>query len=69
MHAFPSTGDAASIWATVRSPETPLATRLLAVPIVGLIGLGAVGSFFWLDLFYGVGVVILLPRLLVSLLA
>jgi hypothetical protein len=69
MHAFPSTGDAASIWASVRSPETPLTTRLVAAPIVALIGLGAVGSIFWLDLFYGVGVVMLLPRLLAALFA
>jgi hypothetical protein len=69
MHAFPSTTDAASIWASARSPETPLATRLVAAPIVGLIGLGAVGSIFWLDLFYGVGVVMLLPRWLISLFA
>jgi hypothetical protein len=46
-----------------------LTTRLIATPIVGLIGLGALGSFFWLDLFYGVAVAMLLPRLLIALLA
>jgi hypothetical protein len=68
MHAFPSTGDAASIWAAVRSRGTGLATRVIATPIVGLIYLGALGSFFWLDLFYGIAVAAALPAALVRIL-
>jgi hypothetical protein len=38
----------------------------VAYPIVGLIYLGALGSFFWLDLLYGIGVVVGLPHLIIS---
>ena len=68
MHAFPSTGDVASIWAADRSRGTGLATRVIATPIVGLIYLGALGSFFWLDLFYGIAVAAALPAALVRIL-
>lgn len=68
MHAFPSTGDARSIWAAVRSSDVPLVTRLLTFPIVALIYLGALGSFFWLDLIYGILLAMFVPNLLVSLL-
>ncbi len=67
MHSFPSTGDAKSIWTTVRSPKTPLLTRLIAVPVVGIIYLFAMGSFFWLDLIYGIAVVTLLPNIFIAL--
>ncbi|MEZ0327416.1 MAG: DUF3267 domain-containing protein [Fimbriimonas sp.] len=69
MHSFPSTGDAASIWQTVKSEGTPFHTKLWAVPLVGLIYAGAVGSMFWLDLIYGIAVAGLLPKLIVDLLA
>ena len=51
MHAIPSTGDAKSRWqsATDVSPVT----RLLIMPIVGVIYVATIGRFFWLDLFYG----------------
>jgi hypothetical protein len=69
MHAFPSTGDAKSIWASVFSPGTPVLARLLTVPLVCFIYLGAIGSFFWLDLIYGVVIAVALPYLLISRLA
>jgi hypothetical protein len=69
MHAFPSTGDAKTIWAAVRSAETPLPAKIVAAPIVGLIGLGAVGSVVWLDLFYGMGMALLIPNVLILLMA
>src|SRR5262252_2418383 len=47
MHAFPSTGDAKSIWAMVKKAETPAGVKLVATPIVGLIYAGAIGSFVW----------------------
>ena len=64
MHSFPSTGDAKSIWAAIWSKEAPVSVRIFATPLVGLIYLGAIGSIFWLDLIYGMGVVIGLPHLL-----
>lgn len=67
MHAFPSTGDAKSIWQSVQR-ATPLA-RIIATPIVGVIYLGAIGSFFWLDAAYGFIMALAIPSLLVSALA
>ncbi|MBS1700752.1 MAG: DUF3267 domain-containing protein [Armatimonadetes bacterium] len=61
MHAFPSTGDAASIRRALKHPDTPTATKIWATPIMGLIYLGALGSMFWLDALYGVAVVGLIP--------
>jgi len=65
MHAFPSTGDAANVWSLLKRSETPFIVKLIGAPIVGLINLGAIGSFFWLDLIYGVAIAALLPNLLV----
>jgi hypothetical protein len=69
MHAFPSTGDAKVIWHGVKSPETPVWTKILGAPIVGIIYLGALGSVFWLDALYGVAVAGFLPRLIVKWIA
>ena len=52
MHSFPSSGDAHSLWQSTK--QSPLVMRLISFPIVSLIYIGAVGSFFWLDLAYGV---------------
>jgi hypothetical protein len=40
---------------------------MVAYPIVGMIFVGAIGSFFWVDAVYGVAVAIALPLLLVVL--
>jgi len=64
MHSFPSTGDARSIWSAVWRKEVPIAAKIVSVPIVGMIFVGAVGSVVWLDLLYGIGVVAGLPYLL-----
>jgi len=69
MHAFPSRGDANNIWAIINESNTPIWIRIIGYPIVGLIYLGSLGSFFWLDLLYGVGVAIMIPRLVISMLA
>ncbi|NIM04841.1 MAG: DUF3267 domain-containing protein [Armatimonadetes bacterium] len=68
MHAFPSVADAKSIWQAIWSEGTPTLTRLMVTPVVGLIYLGALGSFLWLDLAYGVVLAVGFPYLLVSLL-
>jgi len=69
MHAFPSTGDAKSIWsAIVKQPAFSFA-RIVGTPIVGVIYLGALGSFFWVDLVYGVALAMLVPRALIALMA
>jgi len=64
MHSFPSTGDAKSIWQAIWKEGAPLTARILGGPIVALIYIGAIGSIFWLDLVYGVGVVFGIPSLL-----
>ena len=69
MHAFPSTGDAQSIWEALKEPATPIALKILGAPVVGLIYAGAVGSIVWLDLAYGFLVAGLLPGLLVYVMA
>lgn len=67
MHAFPSTGDAQAIWQTLKEEDVPLPVKIVAYPIVGLIWLGAIGSFFWLDLAYGALVAMGFPHLLINL--
>ena len=69
MHAFPSTGDANAIWEHIKSKDTGLLTKIFGYPIVGLIYLGSLGSFFWLDLIYGVAIAIGVPNLVIALLA
>lgn len=69
MHAFPSRGDAKSIWAGVKQQKGNVLVKIAVAPIVAIIYLGAFGSVFWLDLFYGVVVVIALPATLTALLA
>jgi hypothetical protein len=69
MHAFPSRGDANVIWKSIHEEGTPVWIRVIGYPIVGLIYLGSLGSFFWLDLLYGIGVAVGLPNLLIYLLS
>jgi hypothetical protein len=68
MHAFPSTGDANSIWESLKEENTPVLAKIIGYPVVGLIYLGSLGSFFWLDLLYGVAIAIGLPNLIIRLL-
>ena len=67
MHSFPSTGDAANIWQSVRGETSSPWARLLGTPIVGLIYLGALGSMLWLDLIYAMAVTAGLAHLVVTL--
>jgi hypothetical protein len=69
MHAFPSPGDADTLWRAIKSPKAPLAAKIVGLPIMGLIYLGVVGSVAWLDLLYGIAVVGFIPRILVNFLA
>lgn len=65
MHAFPSTTDGNAVWNTLNENDTPWWLKVLGYPIVGIIYLGSLGSFFWLDVLYGIGVAIGLPKLIV----
>jgi len=42
-HAFPSTGDTGSLWATFKEPGTPWYLKGLLFPLISLIFLGAIG--------------------------
>ncbi|HEY0609058.1 MAG TPA: metalloprotease family protein [Chitinophaga sp.] len=68
MHAFPSTGDAKTMWNGLMLGEnTPPWLKAVTLPVVGLIYLGALGSVIWLDLFYGMAVALGIPAILMGL--
>src|SRR6185503_16273387 len=69
MHAFPSTGDANSIWHAINEKDTPFWVKIIGYPVVGLIYIGSLGSMFWLDLIYGIAIAFLIPKLIVQFLA
>jgi len=69
MHSFPSTGDAASIWKQVAQPGQSIWLKLVGMPLVALIWLGAVGSVFWLDAIYGIAITCFLPGILIHAIA
>jgi hypothetical protein len=70
MHAFPSTGDAQTMWQTLWHGEnTPVWLKVVLVPVMFIIYAGALGSFFWLDLAYGLAVSLGLPVLLIKMMA
>jgi hypothetical protein len=69
MHAFPSRTDANVIWEMMKKEDTSWWVKLIGYPIVGLIYIGSIGSFVYLDVLYGVGVAIGLPKLIIWLIA
>lgn len=69
MHAFPSTGDAKVLAASIlKNKEVNIFARILIAPIIGLIYLGAFGSVVWLDLGYALLIAHTLPSLIGMLL-
>lgn len=70
MHAFPSVGDAQVLWSHARELSRQWHIgAILSLPVVGLIYLANVGSFFWLDLLYGVFIGLGLPELVLRRIA
>jgi len=68
MHSFPSTGDAQAMTESIlKNQNVNIFVKILVAPVIGLIYLGAIGSIFWLDLIYALGVGLLLPKLIVML--
>jgi hypothetical protein len=65
MHSFPSTGDAKSMWRGLWGKGMPIIGRVLSVPLVTLIYLGALASAFWIDAVYGFLIAFYLPKLIV----
>lgn len=66
MHAFPSTGDATSLWNSLWDPGTSWLLRVVAVPVVGIIFLGGALSVVWFDAVYGASICFGLPILLME---
>lgn len=63
MHAFPSTGDAKGLVSSIlKNKDVSIFVKILVSPVVGLIYIGAFGSFVWLDLGYALLVAFLLPK-------
>jgi hypothetical protein len=52
----------------MKESDTPLWIRIVGYPVVGLIYLGSLGSMFWLDIIYGVGVAVFLPKAIIGML-
>ena len=70
MHAIPSSGDAANLWAQAREAfkdRHPLA--IASFPLVGLIMLANLGRVVWLDYLYGIAIGLLLPEALLQAIA
>ena len=52
MHAFPSTGDASSLWKAMKADNTSWLLRIIGFPVVGVIYIGAALSVVWFDAIY-----------------
>jgi hypothetical protein len=64
LNAFPSSGDADSLWSDVKNPNISFAGKLLLVPVVGLIRLAGFGRHFRFDVIFA-AVVTAAPLLIV----
>ncbi|MCL1917721.1 MAG: metalloprotease family protein [Peptococcaceae bacterium] len=65
MHAFPSKGDAQSMYRSiVKNKRVNILAKILALPIIGLIYLGSLGSIIWLDTIYAIALLKLSASLL-----
>jgi hypothetical protein len=63
-NAFPSKGDAESIWKAVWAKGSPYSARILGTPLVLLIAAGTAGSVFLLNFLYAYMCAFWLPRAL-----
>lgn len=64
LHAFPSSGDADSLWDEVRSPGVSLCAKMLLIPVVGVIRVAQLGTRLWLDVLFALCIVALPPAVL-----
>ncbi len=62
MHAFPSTGDAKSLWKTVWKRKTNVLLKICSIPLVSVIYLINIGSIFFADLVFAFFVVLIIPK-------
>jgi hypothetical protein len=66
LHAFPSSGDADSLWQDVTGGSFGFLSKTVLVPVVGLIRMSQYGSLFWLDALFAVLVIAIPPLLLAA---
>jgi hypothetical protein len=65
MHSFPSSGDAKSLYQSViKNKSVNILAKIVILPVIGLIYVGAIGSVVWLDFFYAIGVGMFIPSLI-----
>jgi hypothetical protein len=64
LHAFPSSGDADSLWQDVTGNSFGFLPKMLLVPVVGLIRVTQFGSRLWLDALFAILVIAVPPLLL-----
>ncbi|MFO1485735.1 MAG: metalloprotease family protein [Verrucomicrobiaceae bacterium] len=69
MHAFPSTGDASSLWHSIRAPGASWLLRIIGFPVVAVIYLGAALSVVWFDAIYAALICFAVPAAVVEALA
>jgi Putative zincin peptidase len=69
LHAFPSSGDADSLWHEVTSPDVGVFAKLVLVPVVGMIRLAGIGSRVWLDVLFAILIVALPPLIAAAAMA
>lgn len=65
MHAFPSTGDAKAMMESIlKNKDVSILAKIITVPIIVLIYIGAIGSVIWLDLVYAIVMSMIFPNVL-----
>jgi len=65
MHAFPSKQDGfVMVNQILKNKEVHILIKILTAPIILLVFVGALGSFFWLDLGYAIVIYMMLPKML-----
>ncbi len=65
MHAFPSTQDASNLFVYAKKAASEFNVfAILTLPLVGVIYIANILSFFWVDFFYGMFIGIGLPAML-----
>lgn len=69
MHAFPSTGDADSLWAALKKDNASWLLRIIAYPVVIVIHIGAALSVIWFDAIYAAMICFGAPAVFLEMLA
>lgn len=64
MHAFPSTEDMENFAASAKNANRKGILYFVAYPFMSLVAIANVARIFWFDLFYAVGVAVILPLII-----